>query len=148
MQNGIQIKLSTQADSSYEDIFDVYGVRLLRGGYEALLAPTVLKSYVSNESRLSNGTTYVVQDSKVKERKVSLEVSLEADSYDNYLTNFEAFLAKLASGIVYFKVPRLKRVYKLVYTGCSKFSFLSRERSTFTLDLIEPNPSDRIAITT
>lgn len=149
MTNGIYIKLSTEHDSAYRELWQEYGVRLLRGAYEALLTPTGMKDYVTNESRLAHGTEYAAHAryAKQKERKVGLSVVLEAVDYDHYLAQYEAFMELLTSGMVWLKVTRLNRVFKLVYTECSKFSFGEYRKATFTLEFVEPNPTDRPAIT-
>lgn len=131
------------ASGGYEDLFLVYGVRLLRGGYEQLLTPATLKDYVTNESRLEHGTRYIPVNARYKERSVSLEVVLTGSDYDDYLAKYEALMDLLTSGLVLLRVPRLKRVYKFVYIGASKFKFNSRNRATFILEFKEPDVTDR-----
>lgn len=142
----IGIKLFSS--STYDDLLDDYGIRLVRGAYEALLAPSGMKDYVVNQSRLENGTRYTAtQYNKYQERTVSFSVVLEGMDYDDYLAKFESFLILLSSGMVYLRVPRLKRVFKLVYTKCGNFRFYSLNKATFTLEFKEPNPADRQTIT-
>lgn len=143
MEYAIQIKNSSA--QVYSDLFNVYGVRLIRGCYETLLTPPAVKDYVTNETRLQHGTIYAADGSynKQRARDISLDVVLEAESYDDYLAKYEAFLLLLTSGVIQLKVPRLKRVFKLVYKSCSKFNFYSYRKATFTIDFTEPDPSVR-----
>lgn len=139
---GNQIRLYS-ADS-YSDLRATYGVMLSRGAYEALLTPFGMKDYVTNESRLEHGTRYsATQYNKRQERQVSFPVVLEGVDMDDYLLKYEAFLSLLASGMVYLMIPRLKRVYKLVYTKCGNFKFDGWNKSTFTVEFKEPDPTDR-----
>lgn len=132
---------------AYSDLFGTYGVRLARGAYEALLTPFGMKDYVINQSRLEHGTRISAsQYNKKKERKVSIPVILEGADMDDYLAKYDAFLGLLASGMVYLRVPRLKRVFKLVYTNCGNFKFDNLNKANFTLEFNEPNPNDRPSI--
>ena len=137
-----QIKLFSS--SSYTDLRTVYGVMLARGAYEALLTPFGMKDYVTNLSRLEHGTRFAAtQYNKKKEREVGIPVVIEGTNIDDYLEKYEAFLSLLAGGMVFLKVPRLKRVFKLVYTKCGNFKFDSERKATFTIEFLEPNPDDR-----
>lgn len=128
----------------YNDLLGTYGVRFVRGAYEALLTPFGMKDYVTNKSRLEHGTRYTAtQYNKRDERTVSIPVILEGTDINDYLTKYEAFLALLAGGMVYLKVPRLSRVFKLVYTKCGNFKFYGLNKATFTIEFKEPDPTDR-----
>lgn len=137
-----QIKLFSS--DSYSDLCTTYGVMLCRGAYEALLTPFGMKDYVTNQSRLEHGTRYAAtQYNKKAERDVGFPVVLTGSDMDDYLAKYEAFLSLLASGMVYLKIPRLNRIYKLVYTKCGNFKFDSDRKATFTIEFKEPNPEDR-----
>lgn len=140
-----QIKLFS--GSIYSDLRETYGVMFARGAYEALLTPFGMKDYVINQSRLEHGTRYsATQSNKKHERDVAIPVVIEGADMDDYLAKYEAFLSLLAGGMVYLRVPRLKRIYKLVYTKCGNFKYDSDRKATFTIDFKEPNPDDRPAI--
>ena len=146
MANQYSVKIKSALAGTYDDLYDLYGVRLVRGCYEALLTPYGMKDYITNQSRLVHGTSYTAtQASKAKERKVALQVVLEGTDYDDYLAKYEALLALLSGGMIHLKVPRLNRVYKLVYTSCSRFNFYSLKKATFTLEFNEPDPTDHEA---
>ena len=143
---GPSIKNFTSED--YSDLLSTYGVRFVRGAYEALLTPFGMKEYVTNTSRLEHGTRYSATEyNKRKERSVSFPVVLEGTDINDYITKYEAFLTLLASGMVYLKVPLLGRVYKLVYTKCDNFKFYGPNKATFTISFNEPDPTDRPPLT-
>ena len=148
MRNQAFIKLVNEQDDAYVDI-DTFGVTLTKGWREALLTPAPMKSYVTNDSRLEHGQSVIATSKYAKKdkRDVSISFFLEGGSEEDYLQKYEAFLDKIAySGEFCFKVPRLKRVFKLVYTQCSQFGDYGLKRGKFVLKLIEYNPNDRIKL--
>lgn len=148
MKGQAYIKLSTEDDNKYEDLNN-YGVTLTRGWREALLTPTGIKDLVTNDNRLEHGVAVVAVADYIKKNKrdVSLPFFLEGDTQQDYLTKYENFLNKIAySGEFCLKVPCLKRVFKLVYTSCSKFGDYGLKKSNFTLKLTEYNPNNREVI--
>lgn len=147
MANTYSIGIKTAAAGEYSDLWDIYGVRLLRGAYEALLTPSGMKNYVNNASRLEHGTRYIATDGKMKDRQVNLRAIMQGEDYDDYLAKYEALLTLLMSGEIWLRVPRLKRVFKLVYTGISDFKFYDRKQATFTLEFVEPDPTATETIT-
>lgn len=145
MKNQAFIKLVDEPNEAYIDI-DTYGITLTRGWREALLAPPPVKTYVSNDSRLENGVAIVATAKYVKQdkRDISLSFFLEGETEEDYLDKYERFLDKIAyNGEFCLKIPCLKRVYKLVYTQCSKYGDYGLKKSNFTLKLTENNPYDR-----
>ena len=142
------IKIKGQGESTFHDIFNDFGVMLLRGCYEALLTPPAPKDYITNESRLQHGTQYTIPSgtTRTKQREVHLPAVLKGANYDDYLAKYEAFLELLTSGNVQLKVLRLQRIFKLVYTGISKFEFRSQKEATFTLEFVEPDITSREVI--
>lgn len=145
MKNQAFIKLINETDKDYVDI-DTFGVTLTRGWREALLTPPPVKSYISNDSRLSHGVDVVASAKycKIDKREINLPFFLEGESEADYLEKYERFLNKIAyNGEFCLKVPCLKRVFKLVYTQCSKYGDYGLKKSNFTLKLTENNPKDR-----
>lgn len=148
MKNNAFIKLVDEADSAYIDL-DTFGITLVRGWREALLTPAPVKGYVTNDSRLEHGQSVIAAPKYAKKdkRDVSISFFLEGNSEEDYLQKYEAFLNKIAySGEFCLKVPRLKRVFKLVYTQCSQFGDYGLKRGKFVLKLTEYNPNDRIKL--
>ena len=145
MKNNAFIKLVDEADSAYVDI-DAFGITLVRGWRDALLTPAPVKGYVTNDSRLEHGQSVIAAPKYAKKdkRDVSISFFLEGNSEEDYLQKYEAFLNKIAySGEFCLKVPRLKRVFKLVYTQCSQFRDYGLKKGKFVLKLTEYNPNDR-----
>ena len=145
MKNNAFIKLVDETDSAYVDI-DAFGITLVRGWREALLTPAPVKGYVINDSRLEHGQSVIAAPkfAKKDKREVSISFFLEGNSEEDYLQKYEAFLNKIAySGEFCLKVPRLKRVFKLVYTQCSQFGDYGLKKGKFVLKLTEYNPNDR-----
>lgn len=145
MTNDIQIRLATETDSDYVNLYTTYGVRFVRGAYEALLTPAGMKEYISNDNRLRNGSQYaaLATSAKKKAREVAIPFSIEASTESAFFTRYEAFLEKVSSGLVYLRVPRLNKVFKVVYTSCDRFGISQLKDAIFTLRMIEPDPTDR-----
>lgn len=148
MKNQAFIKLLGEDDTKYVDLNE-FGVTLIRGWREALLTPAPVKSYVSNDSRLEHGISMVATAdcSKVNQREIDLPMFLEGETEDDYLDKLEKLFNKIAySGEICMKVPVLKRVFKFVYSQCTKFGDYGLKKGNFTLKLVEPNPKDRLKI--
>lgn len=140
------IKYQDEDDTKYRDLYENYGVTLIRGWREALLKPAAVKDYSKNDSRLEDGIRIIAKKeyAKKKERDILLPFILEAESEKKYLANYEKFLNDIAySGMIYLKVPVINKVFKLVYTDCQKFGDFGLKKGNFTLKLTEPNPADR-----
>lgn len=148
MKNQAFIKLSGEDDTKYVDLAE-FGVTLTRGWREALLTPTPVKDYVSNDSRIEHGVNMIAtpECTKLNKRNVDIPLFLEGHSTEDYLEKLESFFEKIAySGEFCMKVPCLKRVFKFVYSQCSKFGDYGLKKGNFTLKLVEPNPKDRLKI--
>lgn len=148
MKGSAFIKLQTEEDSSYEDIFSMYGVSFFKGSYLKLLNTSKAKEYVKNESRLEHGTRYLAspQYAKRGEKEISLDILLEADSMTDFVSKYESFTDRISSGLFFLKIPTYHRIYKLVYSDITTKQEFRGGKATFTLRLIEPNPKDRIVI--
>lgn len=149
MKNSAFIKLAGEADSAYVDIFTEYGVSFLKGSYLTLLKKSSAKGYVENESRLAHGVQMVAKPAyaKYSKRTLSLTILLEAGSSSQFSSRLEAFQDKLLQGLFYLKVPSKNRIFKLVYNDIKPKQEYRENRATFTLELTEPNPQDRLSIT-
>lgn len=149
MKGQAYIKLSGEEDSAYVDIYTEYGVTLTRGWREEILKPTAMKSYIQNTSRLEDGIRMVASKNyaKVDSREISLSMILKGSDETDYLTKYENFLNKIAfSGLIYLKIPVMKRIFKVVYSDCSKYGDYGLKIGNFTLKFTEPNPKDRDTI--
>lgn len=142
------IKLADEADAKYVDLNN-YGITLVRGWREALLTPAGVKSFVTNDNRLEHGVSVIAKpkNTKMDKRDVSISFFLEGSDESDYLQKYEDFLNKIAyNGQFCLKVPCLKRVFKLVYSSCSKYGDYGLKKSNFTLKLTEYNPNDRVTL--
>lgn len=142
------IKLADEADAKYVDLNE-YGITLVRGWREALLTPTGVKAFVTNDNRLEHGVSVIAKpkNAKMDKRDVSISFFLEGSDEEDYLQKYEDFLNKIAyNGQFCLKVPCLKRVFKLVYSSCSKYGDYGLKKSNFTLKLTEYNPNDRVTL--
>lgn len=148
MKNIAFIKLVDEGDSSYVDL-DIFGITLVKGWREALLTPAPVKDYVINDSRLEHGQSVIATQKYAKKdkRDISITFFLEGKTEEEYLQRYEDFLNKIAySGEFCFKIPQLKRVFKLVYSQCSQFGDYGLKKGKFVLKLTEYNPDDRIKL--
>ena len=139
------IKTKDEEDARYEDVFTTYGICLLKGSYEKLLEYPSPKSLITWSDRRNNGVEYLADGDtiRVDKKSVVISVVLLAKDEKDYYTKYEAFFKRLTSGIIYMKIPTLGKVFKLVYSKQSNLVKLNKKSSTFALNLIEPNPTDR-----
>ncbi|MBR1730851.1 MAG: hypothetical protein IJ725_00235 [Ruminococcus sp.] len=122
-----------------------YGATLIRGWREALLTPAPAKAPITSTSRLEHGVRVVSNKDNMKldKRDVQLQVFIEGSSVNEYLGNYEAFLAAITQGEFELRVPELKnRTYKLVYSNCSKYGDYGLIRGIFTLKFTEYKPKE------
>lgn len=141
---------NTSVSTEWKDIYEKYGVTLTRGWREALLKPASNKDFSKNDSRLEDGIRMVAKAkyAKKKEREVQLSFILEGSSESDYLQKYEDFLTVMCdNGLIYLKIPAMKRVFKVVYSDCQKYGDDGSKCGNFTLKLTEPNPKDRLTIT-
>ncbi len=129
----------------YKDLFLTYGIRLVKGAYDELIKFPPMKDYVKNDNRLENGVQYIAKPkyAKFNEKRFSVTFVLEASSEQQFYSRYEAFLEMVSQGTFCLKIPKLGKVFRLVYTNCQRLKVYSRFMSTFTLDLIEPDPTNR-----
>lgn len=148
MKNSAFIKLEGEEDSQYIDIFDEYGVSFMKGEYLKLLSKAATKSYVENESRLQHGVQMIAKPkyARFQKRTVSCSILMEASSASQFSSRFEAFTEKVSQGLFYLKIPSKNRIFKLVYSDLKIKQEYRGNRATFTLEMTEPNPNDRLSI--
>lgn len=148
MKNSAFIKLASEYDDQYEDLYTEYGVSFIKGSYLQLLKKGGTKAYVSNESRIQHGIRMVAKPeySRFSSRSLSLTILLEASSRAQYVSRIEAFTAKVSKGLFCLKIPSYHRVFRLVYTDLRVKQEFRNYRATFTLEIQEPNPEDRDVI--
>lgn len=90
-----------------------WGASFAKGAYEALLKPAPIKENVRNESRIEDGVREDTSNIRLSERTISLPFWIVGASEDDYLAKYEDFLDEIVSGIIFLKVPALKRYINL-----------------------------------
>ena len=147
MKNSAFIKTDGTEDA-YVDIYDHYGVSFIKGSYLTLLKKSASKGYVENDSRLQHGVQMVAKPkySRYAKRSLSLQILMEASSSSEFSTRLESFTDKLSQGQFLLKIPSKNRIFKLVYNDIKIKQEYRGNRATFTLELTEPNPNDRLTI--
>ncbi len=146
MKNSAFVKLADEADSQYVDIYTSYGISFVKGAYLQLLKRSAVKKYVENDSSLENGVKLVAKPkySKFDKKTVSVQILLEASNRQQYVNRVEGFIDKISQGLFCLKIPSLYRVFRLVYSDIKIKQEFRNNRATFTLEMVEPNPMDRV----
>lgn len=142
------------------DALTEYGVRMDDDFIDTLAAPSELKSFVENESRVEDGKRVLISNIRKASREITLKFTLSAKyTEDNgdyetsraaMQTDFKAkkakFMSVLESGNLTIKIPKVSDdVYHLIYTGKSMKYHLSRTLTfcTIAAKFVEPNPTNR-----
>lgn len=144
--------------------YTTYGVMMSDGFLDALFAPAGLKDFLTFESRVLDGTKYMLTDSngnsmaKKKERELTLKFRILADenqstsaAQSQLQARFNAFMSVLNSGAVNIQVPSVSAdFFRLIYTGQSITFNYSPQRTSCELGakFVEPDPTNRTAPTT
>lgn len=125
------------------NLFTSYGALLVKGAYNALKTQPEKKDYITNESRLSNGTEYIITEEtdRYKEREVtfSFYVTSTGKSYD---ANLRALEAVIMNGIFTLYSSTLGEYYRLLYKSTGAVTRY-RYSGVHTYTFVEPDPTDR-----
>ena len=123
---------------------DTWGVLTTSNTLSNLLAPAPMKDYITNTSRLENGTRYDAENVKVAARDVNLEIQMIADSPEQFYARHSAFCKELQKGNLNMYIDdRPDVIYRFVYRSCSQYTQFCRGIATLSLKLTEPNPMNR-----
>ena len=131
------------------DAFDLFGVSLSDGAVGTLLTPPAAKERVSNESRLENGKRIDIQaPAYVQSRELTLEMHLIANSYEQFLSRWRAFIAAITAtgeGIkLRYTVYGQQIEFNLQYLSCTQFAAYDGRLAKFALRFIERNPNNGV----
>lgn len=131
-------------DASY-NLKEDFGISLSDGAISTLLAPPAAKERVSNESRLENGRRIdIYADTHFQARELTLEMHLIADTFEQYIARWRAFLAALTAtgqGIrLTFTIYGQSMVFDLQYLSCTQFAVYNGTLGKFAVRFIERNP--------
>lgn len=139
--------VTIEIDGTVKQLYKDYGILLVKGAYEALLAPVAMKEYPKNESRLEDGVRIITTLPKKQSRNVTLKIVIDAKNEESYFKPLDSFINFISSGIFLLKVPTIKKGFYFVYSGCEQFKNSRQKIATFELKLIEPNPENRVTLT-
>lgn len=129
-----------------KDAWTTWGVNMGDGFLDELDAPSVMKDYIENESRLEHGKRVIVKNLKMASREITLAFTICGTDENDYRIKKKAFISELQKGIFTISVPKLgNEVYRFIYTGKNISYGLSLDRkfSHFSMKVTEPNPADR-----
>lgn len=130
-----------------KDAWVSWNAGLLRGSYSNLLAAAPIKAYTSNDMASHDGTQVFVSDPKVAARDVILIFGIVCESTNDYLAKYTDFIDELQKGFILLKVPKLKTVYKLLFSSSIELNAGNDLVSgTVSIRFNEPNPKDRIKL--
>lgn len=128
-----------------KDAYQEWGITLASDAVTALLTPPGMKDYVTNASRLEDGTRYMASPLKRAERAVDLTINLTAPTAELFISRYKSFCEELAGGTLELRTALLPGMaFRFLYKQCSQFSQLVRGIAKFSLSLVEPDPTDRL----
>lgn len=127
-----------------KDAYDTWGMSLSDTSLSALLTPPPNKEYIESKSRLENGKSVILDNVKVDERDVTLQVHFTAKSEKQFFDRYSSFCDELKGGKLELRTVYQPTVlYRFVYLSCQQFSQFMRGIAKFSLRLNEPNPDNR-----
>lgn len=128
------------------DAFVRYGIILGDGAISALITPSGIKDYIAVNSRLADGSEYIADKRLVKqsERSLSLAMFIRANSR----VEMYALLNKFCDEVLYkgqftLRTKYSNDTYTLIYKSCSQMQDFNGRTGKFSLQVIEPNPTQR-----
>ena len=129
-----------------KDAYATWGVRMGAGFLDTISAPSPMKEYIENKSRLEHGKRVIVSNPKQDEREITLTFTIEGSSKSDYQTKKKSFFNELYNGNVDIQVPENgSEVYHLIYIGKSITYAQSLDRTfgKVLMKFSEPNPAER-----
>lgn len=143
--NVTYVKLPTA--TTWTDLYSAYGITLEESALTRLMTPAPNKSAVENASTLQNGkrVTRDVSEVRKDERTIALPFNLIASSVSDFFTKYNAFCSDiLDNGFFDLKTTYQDGVvYRLTYIDCTQFAEFNRTLARFTLNVNEPDPTNR-----
>lgn len=134
------------------DAFDLFGVSLSDGAISTLLAPPAAKDRVSNESRLEDGKRVDIQaPTHFQARELTLEMHLIANTFEEFLTRWRAFLAAITAtgqGIkLRYTIYGQQIEFNLQYLSATQFGVYNGQLGKFAVRFIERSPNNGVLLT-
>lgn len=129
-----------------QDAFLTWGVTLESSSLASLLNMAPVKPMIENKSCIVPGKEVMDKPLLDDERTILLTIILKATTQDQFIDRVELFEAALKTGILAFKVMRLKKTYYLSFISSNSFNTYAMGQGKFLLKFSEPNPSNRISL--
>lgn len=134
------------------DAFDLFGVSLSDGAISTLLAPPAAKDRVSNESRLEDGKRVDIQaPTHFQARELTLEMHLIANTFEEFLARWRAFLAAITAtgqGIkLRYTIYGQQIEFNLQYLSATQFGVYNGQLGKFAVRFIERSPNNGVLLT-
>lgn len=129
-----------------KDAYTTWGIRMGDGFLDALGASAPLKEFIESKSRLEHGKRVDTSNSKLDERDLTLQFTIDGNTPADYQTKKEGFYEELYKGNIEIKVPvNGNEVYHLIYSGKSITYAQSIDRmfGKISIKFNEPNPLNR-----
>lgn len=124
-----------------------WGIRMGDNFLDTLGAPSPMKNFIENSSRLEHGKRVLVTNPKLDSRELTLTFTIEGISKSDYKTKKDSFYNELYKGSLDIQIPDNGiDIYHLIYKGKSA-SYGQSSDHTFgklSIKFEEPNPSNRI----
>ena len=127
------------------DAYTEWGVMMDTSSLSTLMTPPAVKEYITNESRLADGTQYLVPTTpKIQARDLTLTLQLVAPNETTFFSRYTSFVEELQKGTINIRTSFQPDVtYKCLFVSCNQFTQFMRGIAKFSLKLVEPNPKDR-----
>lgn len=124
-----------------------FGISLSDGAVSTLLAPAPAKERISNESRLESGKRIdIYSPTYFQSRELTLEMHLIADTFEQFLSRWRAFLAAITAtgeGIrLVYTVYGQSLTFDLQYLSCTQFGAYNGQLGKFAVRFVERNPNN------
>lgn len=127
-----------------KDAYTTWGISLSTDGLSALMTPTGIKTLVSDDCRLKNGTDYIVDNIRVTERSITLPLVMSALTEKAFFNQHSLFCQELKKVQLNIRTSFQDGVvYRCLYQSCTQYTQYMRGIAKFSLKLVEPNPTDR-----
>lgn len=134
-----------------KDAYTIFGVSLLRGSYNEIMAPPTPRERLQHEALDVNGTLVdTISELYYKERKYSIDILIVGSNYADFWTKYNAFFAEISTpGAFTLKVADLGVTVTLLYEGATCVKKPRSLRSgrvavQYKVEVKEFNPTNRL----
>lgn len=129
------------------DAYTRYGVTLDEKALSLLMTPAPSKEIVENKSDLQDGKRVYrdADDVKKDERNVTFIINISARNNSTFLSNYGLFCQEvLNQGFIDLYVTKLPNTtFRLTFLNCTQFSQFVMGVGKFSLQMNEPDPTNR-----